>query len=91
MGYKVQIFGPAPFRKKMYTITTTDLGRIKEFALDQFHRLSHIDILSQTELQQFLIIQGLYDFLKSQGVEPNFAIEDLNDRVRNDNYEIVED
>lgn len=67
------------------------LGRIKDFSLRAFHQLRTTnEMTNKDEVQQFLIIQGLYDFLKSQGIEPGFTVEDLNAKGE-ENYETIED
>lgn len=75
----------------MYTVTVKDLFRIKEFSILAFEKLHSAFGMDQVELQQFLIIQGIHDFLKSKGVEPGFSVEDLNCKHENDNFEIAED
>ena len=75
----------------MYEVTLKDLGRIKDFALRDFHKLRQTNEFTNTELQQFLIISGLFAFLKGKGVEPGFTVEDLNHKAEMDNYETLED
>lgn len=75
----------------MYEVTTRDLNRIKDFAVRAFHDLRSTSDMSPTEVQQFLIVQGLHDFLKSQGIEPGFTVQDLNAKSDLDNYETLED
>lgn len=75
----------------MYEVTTKDLNRIKDFSVRAFHNLRTTNDLNPTEVQQFLIVQGLHDFLKSKGIEPGFTVQDLNAKGELDNYETLED
>jgi hypothetical protein len=75
----------------MYEVTIKDLNRIKDFSIRAFHNIRATNELTPTEVQQFLIVQGLYDFLKSKGVEPGFTVQDLNAKSELDNYETLED
>jgi len=59
---------------KIFSITDKDLLTIKSFAHIRF--LSEdMGSLGTKELQAFLVIKGLEDFLRSKGIEPNFTLE----------------
>lgn len=61
--------------KSPVTIDANALGRIKESAMRRFHEARGFPGMDNKEMQTVLIVGGLEDFLRSQGVEPGFALD----------------
>ncbi len=56
-------------------INIADIGRIKSFAMNKFKNRKGFGNLNSSEIQALLIVEALYDFLKSEGVEPSFEVK----------------
>lgn len=60
---------------KKVVIDESALHRIKDFGVRRFHAVRSFNGMDTGETQAFLIVQGLYDYLKSQGIEPPFEVK----------------
>ena len=56
------------------TIDAQAINKIKDFGVRRFH--AEISLPSDPkEAQIFLVLAGLEDFLRTQGIEPNFTVK----------------
>lgn len=60
---------------KKTEIKLDDITRIKQFALNEFHRSSNLSRFETKEMQVYLILQGLTTYLTSKGIEVPFTLE----------------
>ena len=67
------------------TITDTDIGTIKEFALYAFKNRPDFTGLDNKEMQIYCIIDGLERFLSSKGVDCPFSLKGY---VQQDSFSI---
>ncbi len=56
-------------------ISDNEISRLKQFALDEFLAHRRFGNMEAKDLQVYLILLGLYDLMKSKGIEPPFEIK----------------
>lgn len=59
-------------------INEDSISKIKDFSIKRFHDSAHFRNMDNSDMQSYLIIAGLYDYLKSVGVDPQFEIKKAN-------------
>lgn len=51
------------------------LAKIRDYAIKTFHERKSFAGMSGAEIQHYTILSGLYQFLKTNGIEPPFEME----------------
>jgi hypothetical protein len=60
---------------KKLLINDTSLDQIKEFALRRFHDTKAFKNMDYPQVNAFLILAGLEDYLYSKGIDPPFELK----------------